>query len=224
MAPLFEFLHFFPDRTARNGAAQMALDEALLEHAGQPVLRSYLWAGAAVTFGCGQSFRDVRHEHPALPLTRRWTGGGIVEHGRDWTFSLVVPRHEPLAARRPVETYECIHEAVRRALEASDLAVRLAMPEECTAGPACFASPALHDLLGPENAKLCGGAQRRTRLGFLHQGSIQCPGLAENFGARLAQILAQDVHPFDPGAAVLSRAGQLAQEKYSRADWLERIP
>lgn len=221
---LFEFLHFFPDRTPRTGPAQMALDEALLGQAGRPILRSYLWAAEAVTFGCGQSCRNVRQGYPDRPLTRRWTGGGIVEHGRDWTFSLIVPREEPLAAKRPAETYEQIHHAVRSALASCHFSAHLARPEECSTGPACFHSPALHDVLGEENAKLCGGAQRRTRLGFLHQGSIQCPGLPDDFGERLAQALARKISLFAPDAPLLSQAEDLAEKKYGCPDWLERIP
>jgi lipoate-protein ligase A len=224
MTRLFEFLYFFPDRTLRDGAGQMALDEALLRLGGQPVLRCYHWAGEAVTFGCSQSWQAVRQRHPHPPLTRRWTGGGIVEHGRDWTFSLAVPRHEPLAAKRPAETYELIHAAIVQALAACEIPARLAGPEDCAAGPACFDSPALHDILGPNRAKLCGGAQRRSRDGLLHQGSVQCPGLPAAFGEALAGALACGFRLFSPAPGTLGLAERLAAEKYARPDWNRRIP
>ena len=38
--PLFDAINLFPDETERCGPEQMALDEALLEYAERPVLRS----------------------------------------------------------------------------------------------------------------------------------------------------------------------------------------
>jgi lipoate-protein ligase A len=96
--PLFDAINLFPDETERSGPEQMALDEALLEYAERPMLRSYRWAGQAVSFGYSQSLAAVRERIPPLPSVRRWTGGGIVEHGGDWTFS-ALSLSEPLAWR-----------------------------------------------------------------------------------------------------------------------------
>ena len=75
-----------------NPAFNMALDEALLEasaHVGKPVLRFYGWAEPAATFGYFQKFADVERATLLRPLIRRPTGGGIVPHDADWTYSLV---------------------------------------------------------------------------------------------------------------------------------------
>ena len=86
---------------------------------------------------------------------------------------------------------------------------------------ACFANPVRDDvmLLG---RKIAGAAQRRTRGGFLHQGSIQLPGLDESFRERFAAALAPEVQQADIPAPVLERAAILAAEKYGTEDWLRR--
>lgn len=223
MERIFPLLLFFADDMPRGGAEQMALDEVLFESAGQPVLRHYRWAGEVVTFGRAQSLAEAVRAQPGLPAVRRWTGGGIVRHGRDWTFSLVVPHGEPFAALPPSETYRLLHAAAAEALQSCGVAARLARAEEALAGPACFESPSPFDILGV-GGKLCGGAQRRTRRGFLHQGSIQCAGLPTAFGGILAGFLAAEVRPFRLSAATEAGAAVLARDKYGSALWTERIP
>ena len=75
-------------------AFNMALDEALLEsmsRLGRPVLRFYGWTEPAATFGYFQKYADVERATHLRPLIRRPTGGGIVPHDADWTYSLVFP-------------------------------------------------------------------------------------------------------------------------------------
>jgi len=220
--PLFPSLYFFGDDTARSGPEQMALDEALLESVSTPVLRIYRWDGPAVSFGYAQSLAAVKKNHPFAPVVRRWTGGGIVEHGSDFTFSLVVPCDEPLAKLRPAETYRLIHE-ISAGLIAGG--TRLIRAGENTPGEACFTAPALHDVMTSKGLKLCGGAQRRTRRGFLHQGSIQNIRLPEDFGRQFAGGLAARTLLFDQAANGLpARAGVLAAAKYGSPCWMEKIP
>jgi lipoyl(octanoyl) transferase len=221
--PLFDVIDLFLDETARDGPEQMALDEALLEFAGRPVLRSYRWARQTVSFGYSQSLTAVRESIPSLPSVRRWTGGGIVEHGCDWTFSLVVPSGEPLAKARPEDTYRWIHSRIMTALNELGFPARLAGPQECARGIACFSSPAMHDVIGLDQRKLCGGAQRRTRRGFLHQGSIQNLRLPADFAVRLLDLMATETLRSSPELAMLARAGELAAEKYATMAWLERV-
>jgi len=219
--PLFQTLDFFSDNIPRNGAEQMALDEALLECATVPVLRIYRWDGPAVSFGYSQSLAAVKKSHPSVPLVRRWTGGGIVEHGRDLTFSLMVPCGEPLAKLRPAETYRLIHEAVAGLMAGG---ARLIREGESAPGDACFTAPAVHDVTADDGRKLCGGAQRRTRRGFLHQGSIQNIRLPEDFGRTVSSALAEETIVFHANSGLLSRTDKLAATKYGTPAWTERIP
>lgn len=221
---LFKYLALCVDEIRRDGPGQMALDEALLESAALPTLRIYRWDGPAVSFGCSQSLSTVRCLHPNLPLVRRWTGGGIVEHKGDWTFSLVVPTGETLATLRPTETYRRIHEALRTALAQLDLPTRLVQADDCRTGAACFTAPALHDIHNAQGEKLCGGAQRRTRRGFLHQGSLQLVAVPEDFGHRLAKTLASAVITPALEASTCNRAKVLRREKYASLSWTEKVP
>ena len=202
----------------------MALDEALLQTATGPVLRSYTWAGSWVSFGYSQSLAAITESCPQHSLVRRWTGGGIVPHTPDWTFALIVPRDEPFAKLRPSESYCQIHQAVAATLEQLQIRTSLAGDQAPGAPGACFAGkPAQYDVLTDGGAKICGGAQRRTRHGFLHQGSVQAVTLPVEFGLNLAANLAVSVENFSPTSGLLAKAGELAQKKYSTPEWIARI-
>jgi len=222
--PLFERLQVFADTTPRSGPEQMALDEAILEAVDRPVFRIYRWSEPAVSFGYSQSLRMVAKMFPTRPLVRRWTGGGMVEHGQDWTFSLMVPRQEAAAEFRPAESYERIHHAIMKGLAAMGVAGRLAKCEDRSVGPACFVAPALHDLLAEDGQKLCGGAQRRTRHGFLHQGSIQGVAVSEGFGSIVPTFLSREALRFRLQEETSKRAEVLAEEKYGSAEWRGKVP
>ena len=214
-------LDYFDDLTPRSGAEQMALDEALLLSVSRPVLRHYTWSEPAATFGYGQSFAKVREVVPDLPLTRRWTGGGIVRHEGDWTFALIIPAGSEWAEMRPSVTYERLHVAIVEALREVGVEARLA--DNNTAGLSCFVSPVKHDILSADGRKLCGGAQRRTRSGFLHQGSIQGVELGTDFGKRLAGKLALDVTNFEPPSELLRKAKSLTLSRYGDDGWLRKV-
>jgi lipoate-protein ligase A len=84
------YLRQGPERPSWN----MAFDEALLEAvhlAGNPILRLYGWNEPAATFGYFQKWAEVASWIKLRPLIRRPTGGGLVPHDADWTYSLVFP-------------------------------------------------------------------------------------------------------------------------------------
>ena len=221
--PLFDVIGLFRDETARGGPEQMALDEAMFEDAKRPVLRVYRWDEQTVSFGYSQSFAAVKERYPSLPTVRRWTGGGVVEHGADWTFSLIVPSREKLAKARPEDAYRSIHSQVATVLNELGYSARLAELGDCAEGMSCFSSPVLHDVIGPDRRKFCGGAQRRTRRGFLHQGSIQNLRLPADLGLRLVSVMAVESRAFSPGLATLDRTRELIARKYSTIAWLEKV-
>lgn len=220
--PLFHGIDLFVDDTARNGPEQMALDEALLETARRPLLRPYRWAEETASFGYSQSFSQVRRDFPAWPCVRRWTGGGIVAHEGDWTFALIIPADDPLAAVRAAEVYRLIHGEVIKALDQAGYHARLADPMDRRQGPVCFTAPALHDVVALSGRKLCGGAQRRTRRGILHQGSIQNLQLPDEFAAWLPAVMAVETRLVSPEPATIARAHELVAAKYGTRAWLER--
>src|SRR5688572_28350168 len=104
MLPLLPELLLLHERDRPGGAAwNMAMDEALLTAAKVPVLRVYRWETPALSFGYFLSWQAAQEEGRGRVLIRRWTGGGLVEHGDDFTWSLIVPSGIPFSRTRPAE-------------------------------------------------------------------------------------------------------------------------
>jgi lipoate-protein ligase A len=205
----------------------MALDEALLTampRLGVAVLRFYSWTEPAASFGYFQRYSDVERVTLLRPLVRRPTGGGVVPHDFDWTYSLVFPvRHEwfSLAAS---ESYRRIHEWIRAAFSILDIQTELAADAHKTLPGQCFAGHEKADLLW-HGKKIAGAAQRRTRAGLLIQGSVQCPLAVPRTYWQKAMCSVvhsqQGVEWRDLGSSspVFKEALVLAQEKYSQASY-----
>ncbi len=218
---LFERLLVYDDDARAGAAINMAIDEALLEHSSRPVLRFYGWLRPSLSFGYFGKFADVVVERDARDLVRRWTGGGSVPHGDDFTYSLVTPAPHPAFLHGPVAIYAALHAAIRDALRAEGLDPQLAAAPAPKISDACFANPVRDDLmLG--SRKIAGAAQRRTRAGFLQQGSIQIPDLTPAFRDRFAQALSGAVEAREIPSSVLERATVLATGKYGTDEWLRR--
>jgi lipoate-protein ligase A len=116
---LFAMLDVYQDATPRMAALNMAIDEALLEQVTQPSIRTYRWDHPALSFGYFGKFSDVSGYAVERDIVRRWTGGGIVFHGDDLTYSIIIPGNDPLFAQSSTSIYENIHQAIREALAAS---------------------------------------------------------------------------------------------------------
>lgn len=217
---LFEELHVYHDQDNHSAALNMAIDEALFHHAAAPSLRFYGWEKPSLSFGYFGEFADVAHHGNDRDLVRRWTGGGIVLHGTDLTYSLVVPssRARPLPAARVI--YTEVHQAIRRAL-APHLAVELAATDAPKISDACFANPVAADVLAA-GKKIAGAAQRRTRAGLLQQGSIQYAPLPDTFPSEFARALCPNFTRKDFPAGLWQEAQRLASEKYGGVDWLQQ--
>ncbi|MES1194998.1 MAG: lipoate--protein ligase family protein, partial [Opitutus sp.] len=116
-------LHLLPVRTGA-AAENMALDFLLLQRYPEPAaprFRHYEWRGPAFTFGFSQKIAFVRSNLPGgetFDLCRRPTGGGIVDHRNDWTYTLVLPRGHALYDERAAHSYRIVHECLAQALVA----------------------------------------------------------------------------------------------------------
>ena len=215
---LFQALTFLNDPVPRPAALNMAVDQALLEMAAGPVLRVYAWDQPSVSFGFSHSWQELRPTLPPWPAVRRWTGGGVVFHEADTTYSLIVPAAEAWSRTRPLESYKLIHASLAALLGRG----RLAGEGERLEGPRCFEAPALFDILGADGGKIAGAGQRRGRHGLLHQGSIRL-ALGDEFWRPWARSIAGEVLEVSaPDAAVLARAEELVAQRYGTAAWLER--
>jgi lipoate-protein ligase A len=214
-------------------AFNMALDEALLEAAsrhGKPVLRFYGWTEPAATFGYFQKYADVERATPLRPLIRRPTGGGIVPHDADWTYSLAFPPGHEWHSLKAEESYRRVHEWIQSAFAKLKVATTLA-PNAHKAGPGqCFVGHEKFDLLW-NGKKFAGAAQRRNKLGLLIQGSVQprCIGISP---ARPAWQKAMgevargewriEWSDFEPDDPLRNRAEALVSKKYSQMVFIRK--
>src|SRR5262244_1621024 len=115
----FASLNLCNDVVPRSAAMNMAIDEALLESAPIPSIRFYCWQSAALSFGYFGNFCDVAIYAGERDLVRRWTGGGIVLHGDDLTYSIVIPSSDSVFRESSITIYEKIHRALADALNGS---------------------------------------------------------------------------------------------------------
>lgn len=217
-----ENLQLWLDPDPRPGPEAMAVDEWLLETADAPVLRVYRWQGAWASIGYFGEIEAARAAFPGVPIVRRWTGGGMVDHRADWTYSLIVPRRAALSNLRGAESYRLIHAAVAAMLQKCGTAARLSEGAEETGAALCFENPVCHDLLAEDGRKLAGAGQRRSRRGLLHQGSVSG---ACAISQRRAEILAGEISetwsPVSPGlpAEIIEH---LAETRYRQPAWTGR--
>src|ERR1700704_1202394 len=109
---IFDTLQLYRDDASRSAAMNMAIDEALLEIASAPSIRFYRWGQPALSFGYFGKFGDVAEHERERDLVRRWTGGGIVFHGDDLTYSIIIPTNDSVFAESSTSIYEQIHRAV----------------------------------------------------------------------------------------------------------------
>src|SRR5277367_2021638 len=214
-----------------DAAFNMALDEALLENVsrlGKPVLRFYGWTEPAATFGYFQKFSEVERATLLRPLIRRPTGGGIVPHDTDWTYSFVVPPNHEWHSLKAIESYRRIHEWIQSAFAKLKIETELAPCCKKSSPGQCFVGYEKFDLLW-RGKKIAGAAQRRNKLGLLIQGSIQPPPIkiARNDFENAMRAVAREKfkvewHEFSLEEKLLSRAEKFGLEKYLQADYNQR--
>ena len=257
----FNPLHVYHEDVARSVAMNMAIDEALLETPTVPSIRFYRWNSPALSFGYFGKFADVADYADKRDLVRRWTGGGIVFHGEDLTYSIVIPVNDPAFAESSMSIYAAIHAALCNALNIDGQRAELA-PVACVvdAGTAiagrghdllscshapvarptadrptyddgpqgrgcsrhlCFANPVSADVM-IDGRKIAGAAQRRTRAGLLHQGSIQRVDFGNGLAERFARELSANCVGRKLDDDILNRAHEIAARKYETKDWLRR--
>lgn len=223
---------------------QMALDEAVLDSvSGEPlVLRFYEWGGGpygpgrpfGATFGYLQRYDEAiaglkrRGLDVTFPVARRPTGGGLVVHDGDVTFSLVFPWTR-LAS--PSLVYKDMHRGVHLGLKAMGLASRLWSPGTSSPGAVadCFTGPTPMDLVHEDGRKFLGGALRRRKGLGLYQGSLR----PEGFGVpadRLRRAVLDGLSlewsatfmPQDADDRTLDEVERLRSERYATDDWNRR--
>ncbi|WP_068469055.1 lipoate--protein ligase family protein [Candidatus Protochlamydia phocaeensis] len=162
----------------------MAKDEALLhqlDKQSDPILHFYEWDRDCLTYGYFTDPTryldlDAIASHK-IEMARRPTGGGIILHLTDFAFSVLVPASHPHFSLNTLENYAYVNQCIAKAVvlfTGNQVQPELLAEEEnCTAACLgfCMAKPTQYDLI-VQGKKVGGAAQRRTKQGFLHQGSL----------------------------------------------------
>lgn len=215
---------------AGNAAWNMAYDEAVYlagEQRSEIWVRCYRWRVASLSLGYFSKLAEVDCGG-GRDLVRRMTGGGVVEHGRDFTFSVSIPGRHGWARMRGAAIYEWVHRAASEALGLirPGVGYGLAQQKDVVGGDGgrCFERPVAADVLA-EGRKVVGGAMKRGREGVIYQGSVQVDGLGEEFGRVLVELLAAggSVRKVDGMTEEMQRATEfLVRSRYGTREWLER--
>lgn len=231
MSELWDFWQDGPHSPAFN----MAADEVLLETAcgrDRPLLRFYEWDRKAVSLGYVQSLSAA----PAgFAVVRRPTGGGVVYHDFDFTYTVVFPAGHWLTGLNRQLSYDWLNRSVQAALLHLDMPASLSDQEISAevdrSSMVCFTNPTRYDIM-LEQRKVAGSAQRRTKDGILHQGSLHFggplpvprPALTAHLLRGLAEVMQVETIPFSPTSELLQAIADRAARKYDQPAWNARKP
>lgn len=218
---------------ARSPAMNMAVDQVLLETAGdrgRPLVRFYQWDRPAHSIGC---FQNRTAAPPGTAFVRRPTGGGVVDHRGDFTYTVVLPARHGICRLDREASYGRINGAVIAALGALAVDARLTeqeIPDHVDRrSMVCFTHPTRYDVV-VAGGKVAGAAQRRCREGILHQGSILLeflPALARNDLARalqasFEQLFGGEAAVYEPDDTVCKAAEACCRAQFGNPDWNDR--
>jgi lipoate---protein ligase len=172
------------DSGSQKASDNMQTDAVLLADlpkSKDPILHLYDWSSPTVTYGLFQDpalyFNMDKAAKANLQFAKRPTGGGILFHIWDYAFSFLLPKEDPHFSKVPIENYRYVHQIVARAIgNAFGLQPLEMIPDDAKATVQssknfCMARPTKYDLLY-KGKKIAGAAQRKTKDGFLHQGTI----------------------------------------------------
>ena len=164
----------------RRGSWNMAVDEYLFAAAqrdGVTFLRFYRWEKPTASLGYSQDAARAADldfcRANGIDVVRRMTGGKLVLHHRELTYSLASSDTDAFADTLR-ESYRRISIGLVRGLELMGLEARLAPaspPAYIRGTMPCFAYPA-RDEVEIGGLKIVGSAQKRTGAAFLQHGSV----------------------------------------------------
>jgi lipoate-protein ligase A len=174
--PLYKVIHS-PQLSA---VENMAKDRALLEAFGEdeiPMFRLYSWE-KSVTIGASQTFEACIALDPTLEAYRnhhakRMTGGGILYHGDDLSYSLILPS-SMMRGLSVKESYEKITGFLLDFYRALGLDAHWAKDDPSitlASDPFCQVGFEPYDII-IQGHKIGGNAQKRTRKAIFQHGSV----------------------------------------------------
>ncbi len=172
--------HLIIEEAPRRGSWNMAVDEYLFAAAqreGATFLRFYRWERPTASLGYSQTAARAADldfcRANGIDIVRRMTGGKLVLHHRELTYSLASSDTDTFTDTLR-ESYRRISLGLVRGLELMGLDARLAPaspPAYVRGTMPCFAFPA-RDEVEIGGLKIVGSAQKRTGAAFLQHGSV----------------------------------------------------
>ena len=184
--------HLIVEPEPLPGSWNMAVDEhifRLAETSPRTFLRFYRWERPTASLGYSQEASRVVDADFCLAhgidIVRRMTGGKLVLHDREVTYSVASSDATAFTATLR-DSYRLISRALLKGLERMGVSARLAEtspPAYLKGTMPCFAFPA-RDEIEIGGRKIVGSAQKRTGPLFLQHGSI----LLEKDEALLAAV------------------------------------
>jgi lipoate---protein ligase len=169
------------DTGTSSAKKNMEIDADLLAaldpSSASPILHLYDWLAPCATYGHFIHPFDHLSSKADFELAKRPTGGGLLFHISDWAFSILVPASHEAFSLNTLDNYAFINtlliDIINRFLgfKANLSLLPTESPRDHCLCHFCMAKPTKYDVM-LEGKKVCGGAQRRTKAGFLHQGTI----------------------------------------------------
>ena len=194
------------DTGLASGEVIMQKDADLLEEIAleeDPIIHFYQFEKKSATYGhflkVTDFFNPAGVEKEGLRLAKRPTGGGIIFHLWDFAFSALIPATHAVFSQNTLENYATINRAVLLAVEEflQQRGCELTPNDGAILGSGCehfcMAKPTKYDVM-LRGQKVAGAAQRKTRHGLLHQGSISLMMPSKGF---LESVLLPDLRVLD---------------------------
>jgi lipoate-protein ligase A len=189
--------------TESSAVDNMAQDEKIYNQYledGVGVFRVYRWQGPSFTYGFSQDLQKeidlARCVADGVQVAKRMTGGGILFHYDEITYSFVCHKSEVKQLQGEwigyrnickflIRFYESLGLKPKFALDAKNFSLRSASSEFCSA-----ANEKYDIVMGDK--KIGGNAQKRKREVIFQHGSIPC-SVDWNFVRRYTSSLPQDI-------------------------------
>jgi lipoate-protein ligase A len=234
-----------------DAAANMAVDEAIFlsfkEHKTLPTLRLYGWSPSAFSIGQSQNASDVLD---SPNFVRRPTGGGVIFHDNELTYSIVLAQSDiglsyrvnPVRDKAPKVTDGCLRQPVSYGVKESyenitsflitayhSLGIDACFAKETAPQPLarhsiadfCFSRKEEYDIVA-SGKKIGGNAQKRRRNIILQHGSIPLSLIAELTEKDIGFDQLSDclIKAFSGHFKTILKAGDLTQTERNLAEKL----
>ena len=188
---------------ASSAAYNMALDEKIFKRYledGIGVFRLYRWKNPSFTYGFSQSpEKEIdlnKCATDSVELAKRMTGGGILFHNDEITYSFVCSKSDVGEPKSIFVAYREICQFLLRFYESLGLAPAFALNTEgfrkrCAPHQLCSAAYEKYDIV-INGKKIGGNAQKRKREVVFQHGSVPCR-VNWDFVRRYLNALPEDV-------------------------------